>query len=94
MVLGTRRLREARQAERAMTEHVRDVAAMTSQLQRHKPVPRKDRAVPLECTECRARYIAVLSDDPPDWKPHCIECDTPFGPVLGRAVYSLFAVFD
>jgi hypothetical protein len=48
MVLGTRRLREARQAERAMTEHVRDVAAMTSQLQRHKPVPRKDRAVPLD----------------------------------------------
>jgi hypothetical protein len=45
-------------------------------------------------TECRARYIAVLSDDPPDWKPHCIECDTPFGPVLGRAVYSLFAVID
>ena len=69
-------------------------AAMTSQLQHHEPVPRKDRAVPLECTECRARYIAVLSDDPPDWKPHCIECDTPFGPVLGRAVYSLFAVFD
>jgi multiple antibiotic resistance protein len=27
MVLGTRSLREARQAERAMTEHVRDVAA-------------------------------------------------------------------
>ena len=27
MVLGTRTLREARQAERAMTEHVRDVAA-------------------------------------------------------------------
>ena len=69
-------------------------AAMTSQLQHHEPVPGKDRAVSLECTECRARYIAVLSDDPPDWKPHCIECDTPFGPVLGRAVYSLFAVFD
>jgi hypothetical protein len=43
---------------------------------------------------CRARYIAVLADDPPDWKPHCIECGTPFGPVLGRAVYSLFAVID
>ena len=71
-----------------------DLAAMTSQLQRHAPVPRKDRAIPLECTECRARYIAVLADDPPDWKPHCIECDTPFGPVRGRAVYSLFAVFD
>ena len=69
-------------------------AAMTSQLQRHKPVPRKDRAVPLECTECGARYIAVLDDDPPDWKPRCIECDTPFGPVLGRAVYSSFAVID
>ena len=41
-------------------------AAMTSQLQHYEPVPRKDRAVPLECTECRARYIAVLSDDPPD----------------------------
>ena len=68
--------------------------AMTSQLQHHEPVLRKDRAVPLECTECRARYIAVLADDPPDWKPHCIECDTPFGPVLGRAVYSLFAVID
>ena len=93
MVLGTRRLREARQAERAMTEHVRDVAAMTSQLQRHKPVPRKDRAV-IESTECGARYIAVLDDDPPDWKPHCIECDTPFGPVRGRAVYSLFAEID
>jgi hypothetical protein len=71
MVLGTRRLRDARQAERAMTEHVRDVAAMTSQLQRHKPVARKDRAVQLECAECRARYFAVLDDDPPDWKPHC-----------------------
>ena len=69
-------------------------AAMTSQLQHHEPAPRKDRAVPLECAECRARYIAVLADDPPDWKPHCIECDTPFGPVLGRAVYSLFAVID
>ena len=69
-------------------------AAMTSQLQHHEPVPCKDRVVPLECIECRARYIAVLSDDPPDWKPHCIECDTPFGPVLGRAVYSLFAVID
>jgi len=69
-------------------------AAMTSQLQRHKRVPRKDRAVLLECTECRARYIAVLADDPPDWRPHCIECDTPFGPVLGRAVYCLFAVID
>jgi hypothetical protein len=57
-------------------------------------VPRKDRAVPLECTECHARYIAVLDDDPPDWKPYCIECDAPFGPVLGRAVYSLFAVID
>jgi hypothetical protein len=54
----------------------------------------KDRAVPLECTECRARYIAVLDDDPPDWKPHCIECNTPFGPVQGRAVYCLFAVID
>jgi hypothetical protein len=54
-------------------------------------VARKDRAVPLECTECHARYIAVLADDPPDWKPHCIECETPFGPVRGRAVYSLFA---
>ena len=51
-------------------------------------------AVLLECKECRARYIAVLADDPPDWKPHCIECDTPFGPVLGRAVHSLFAVID
>ena len=77
-----------------MTEHVRDVAAMTSQLQRHKPVARKDRAVQLECAECRARYFAVLDDDPPDWKPHCIECDTPFGPVLGRAVYCLFAAND
>jgi hypothetical protein len=67
---------------------------MTSQLQRHEPVARKDRAVRLECTECRARYIAVLDDDPPDWKPHCIECDAPFGPVLGRAVYCLFAVID
>jgi hypothetical protein len=67
---------------------------MTSRLQHHEPVPRKDRAVPLECTECGARYIAVLDDDPPDWKPHCIECDAPFGPVLGRAVYSLFAVID
>jgi hypothetical protein len=57
-------------------------------------VPRKDRAVALECTKCRARYIAVLDDDPPDWKPHCIECDTPFGPVRGRAVYSLFAEID
>jgi hypothetical protein len=69
-------------------------AAMTSQLQHHEPVPRKDRAVPLECTDCGARYIVLLDDDPPDWKPHCIECDTPFGPVLGRAVYSLFAVID
>jgi len=69
-------------------------AAITSQLKRHKPVPRKDRAVPLECTECRARYIAVLADDPPDWKPHCIECDAPFGPVRGRAVYCLFALID
>jgi hypothetical protein len=69
-------------------------AAMTSQLQRHEPASRKDRAVPLECTECHARYIAVLDDDPPDWKPPCIECDTPFGPVLGRAVYSLFAIID
>ena len=68
--------------------------AMTSQIQRHEPVPRKDRAVPLECTDCGARYIVLLDDDPPDWKPHCIECDTPFGPVLGRAVYSLFAVID
>jgi hypothetical protein len=48
-------------------------AAMTSQLQHDEPVPRKDRAVPLECRECRTRYIAVLADDPPDWKPHCIE---------------------
>jgi hypothetical protein len=71
-----------------------DSAAVTSQLQHHEPVRRKDRAVPLECTECRARYIAVLDDDPPDWRPHCIECDTPFGPVLDRAVYSLFAVID
>ena len=71
-----------------------DSAAMTSQLQRDEPVPRKDRAILLECTECGARYIAVLDDDSPDWKPHCIECDTPFGPVLGRAVYSLFAVID
>jgi hypothetical protein len=67
---------------------------MTLRLQRHETIPRKDQAVPLECTECRVRYIAVLGDDPPDWKPHCIECDTPFGPVLGRAVYSLFAVID
>jgi hypothetical protein len=36
-------------------------AAMTSRLQHHEPVPRKDRAVPLECTECHARYIAVWS---------------------------------
>jgi hypothetical protein len=69
-------------------------AAMTSQLQHHEPVPRKDRAVPLECTECHARYIAVLDDDPLDWKPHCIECDTPLGPVLGRAAYSLLAAID
>jgi hypothetical protein len=33
------------------------------------------------------------ADDSPDWKPQCIECDTPFGPVLGRVVYSVFAVF-
>ena len=69
-------------------------AAMISQLLHHEPVPRKDRAVPLECAECRARYIAVLADDPPDWKPHCIECDAPFGPVRGRAVYCLFALID
>jgi hypothetical protein len=69
-------------------------AATTSQLQHHEPVPRKDRAVPLECTKCRARYIAALDDDPPDWKPRCVECYTPFGPVLGRAVYCLFAVID
>ena len=91
MVLGTRRLREARQAERAMTEHVRDVAAMTSQLQRHKPVPRKDRAVPLDAQNA-ARATSPYY--PTDWKPHCIECDTPFGPVLGGAVYSLFAAID
>ena len=83
-----------RKRGRATASSLPNSAAMTSELQHHEPVPRKDRAVPLECTECRARYIAVLSDDPPDWKPHCIECDTPFGPVRGRAVYSLFAVSD
>ena len=31
-------------------------AAMTSQLEHHEPVPRKDRAVPLKCTECRALH--------------------------------------
>jgi hypothetical protein len=70
------------------------VRGMTFQLRRRAPVPPKHRVIPLECTECRARYIAVLADDPPDWKPHCIECDTPFGPVRGRAVYSLFAEID
>ena len=50
-----------------------NLAAITSQLQRREPVPREDRAVLLECAECRARYIAVLDDDPPDWKPCCIE---------------------
>jgi hypothetical protein len=69
-------------------------AAITSLLQSHEPISQKDRTVPLECAECGARYIAVLVDDPPDWKPHCIECGTPFGPVRGRAVYCLYAAFD
>jgi hypothetical protein len=68
-------------------------AAMTSQL-RH--LLRKHRVVPVECAnpDCRARYVAVLTDDPPDWLPHCIECNTPFGTARGRAVYSLFAEID
>ena len=68
-------------------------AAMTSQLQR---LPRKHRVVPVECAnpDCRARYVAVLTADPPDWIPHCIECSTPLGTGRGRAVYSLFAVID
>jgi hypothetical protein len=44
---------------------------MTSLLQSHEPISQKNRTVPLECAECGARYIAVLADDPPDWKPHC-----------------------
>jgi len=67
---------------------------MTLRFQRHAPLPRKQRAIPLECTECGQRYIAVLADNPPDWEPHCLECDTPFGPVRCRAAYSLFAEID
>ena len=94
MVLGTRRLRDARQAERAMTEHVRDVAAMTSQLQRHKPVPRKDRAVPLDAQNAARATSPYWTTIRRIGSRTAIECDAPFGPVMGRAVYSLFAVID
>ena len=83
-----------RKRGRATASSLPNSAAMTSPLQHHEPVPRKDRAVPLECRVLHALHRRTGRRSAGDWKPHCIECDTPFGPVLGRAVYSLFAVID
>jgi hypothetical protein len=54
------------------------------------------KAVQIECVNraCRARYLAVLADDPPEWDLACVECDTPFRTVQGQEVYYLFAPCD